>query len=472
MENQFPQRQTVVVTHLEFGKILRHFLPHTQLIASGILKAVIHQTHHPLEVVQIGNGSVVPVLAAGDEFHIAGNVVQQLHFPFAAVGARHGMIGIPALLPGRGGRGINKACQVRFHGQLRRDLLGGVFRRETVADHAAVVPLAVFAFHIPAVTPAAVFFEDDLIGPGSVYPVRVPAFEILPVSRIHDILINVVAAGKDSHFIDFSDFLRVASGAPEDMFDAGSLHFFRHFAGNCIPVPDVHRTGQPCCGGDFLFFFTQCFEDALFLRILAVALGHADISARPEEAVSQTAFIAKFAQLRIPLRKNCQLFLVAVNTDAAIVRCFNDGGVAGLSVCRSPESHADTMAAVGDQIPRFDRFVFHRIGDAFVQGNDQIFTRLGTVGRRIGQPAEWRVRLIERVQCNDIFRLVGIQLQSGSEFSVGCGIQQFHGQGSFVLFSDIFENQFLQRRNLFPDLAAGTAPDLGGQCFCIEPQFH
>ena len=131
---------------------------------------------------------------------------------------------------------------------LRADAVNRVADRCPVAGHAARVHRAVLALDFPALDPLSLGVDHQVVGPCLRRPVGVGVANLREVGRVHDVLVDVVAAGQDAHLVELPDLIRRHAIRPEDSLDARPFQLAGDRDSVVVPAPDVDRTDEPVDG--------------------------------------------------------------------------------------------------------------------------------------------------------------------------------------------------------------------------------
>ena len=211
------------------------------------------------------------------------------------------MVGVIAFEETGAADDIKEAGLVGVIAEVIGDVAHGNGGLPQVADHVAgQTAAAVLAPYSPTGRHLAVGGDNHVLGICLVVPGRGVDDGQRDNGRVKHIGVDVVGPGEDAHVVHLLNDFGGLFDAPEQTIQAGLLHLAGHLEGIFLEVPDVGGPDQLVDLRALSPSVTEGFEQAGFAGVLAVALGHGDVSAGIEEDIADLPWIAELAFLRIP----------------------------------------------------------------------------------------------------------------------------------------------------------------------------
>ena len=139
-----------------------------------------------------------------------------------------------------------------------------------------------------------------------------------------------------------------------------------------IPAPYVNCADKQVDVGIFAALLGEGFEFSDFLRVIAVAFAHHNVAAAVKENIADFPHVSEFALLGFPQRRDGKNPVLSRDANHRVVRGFENRHFAVFAIGGAEETHADSVAAVCDEIKFGNCRIRDRIGDAFVHRNDEI----------------------------------------------------------------------------------------------------
>src|SRR5581483_455452 len=190
-----------------------------------------------------------------------------------------GVLRAVTFIPRSSSRGVDKPGEIRMRRQIRGNPLLGELRAKAIAKDAAGDERTVTGLNAPSLNPIAAAIQDDVAGPGISRPIRMNPAQPGEIGGRHHVLVNVIATGEHTQFIQSFQAIRRLLVAPKDPLDTGGLHLAHDLDRITVPAPNVDGADQPINAWIDLLLLGEGLEQAGFFGISAVTFGHGNMPA-------------------------------------------------------------------------------------------------------------------------------------------------------------------------------------------------